>query len=189
MENTYNGNGNHEVKAKGRQKFRLKTFNSFTIEWKEKGVKVWNIVGPTDSSQRAYNVVLNDGENIRITTDGNWTISLISLADRGDKVDGRSLVQILPEEDMNMYDKLRQEMLQMFQNKAEEKGMETMEEADDLEFEEEDENLIDTPYEYKAMVDEYLAQRPEDEPYKDEFEKKEEVEQEKTEDEQETVDT
>ena len=173
MENTYNGNGNHEIKAKGRQKFRLKTFESFVIEWKEKGKKVWNIVGPADSNQRAYNVVLNDGESLKVNTNGNWTISLIALEERGDKADSKSLVQILPEEDMNMYDKLRQEMLQMFQNKAEEHNMETMEEANDLDFEEEDENLIDTPYEYKAMVDEYLKENPEEQPYTDEFEKKE----------------
>lgn len=185
---TYNGEGKHDVRAKGRQKFKLKTFESFVVEWKEKNKKVWNIVGPHDSTIRTYEVILNNGEMLQITTEGKWTIQMIDLPLRGERSDGESLVEIIPEGEMNMYDKLRQEMLQMFQQKAVEAGYETLEEADDLEFEEDDENLIDTPYEYKAMVDEYIAQRPQDEPYTDEFENKleeKEVEQKKEEEKQE----
>ena len=161
MENTYNGEGNHELQAKGRQKFRLKTFESFVIEWKEKGRKVYNIVGPSSSDVRAYDVVLNNGEKIKINTEGKWTISLTDLPNKGETPSGESLVEILPEGEMNMYDKLRQEMLQMFQDRAQEHGYETLNEADDLDFYDEDENLIDTPYEYKAMQDEYLAEEAE----------------------------
>ena len=189
MENTYNGKGEHEIKARGRQKFRLKTFEPFHVEWKEAGKRVWNLVGPKSTDQRSYDVILNDKEQIKIRTEGEWTISLIDLASRGETPDGESLVEILPEGEMNMYDKLRQEMLQLFQNKAQEHNMETLEEADDLEFEDDDENLIDTPYEYKAMTEEYLAQRPEYEAYKDEFEKKEVKNDEKEEEKQEEGDT
>ena len=38
---TYNGEGTHEYRAKGRQQIRVKTFKEFTIEWKERGKKVW----------------------------------------------------------------------------------------------------------------------------------------------------
>ena len=102
---------------------------------------------------------MNDGEHIKVNTDGKWTISLEDLTKRGETPDGKSLVEILPEGEMNMYDKLRQEMLQMFQDRAENNDMDTMEEANDLEFDDDDENLIDTPYEYKAMTDEYLAEQ------------------------------
>ena len=174
MENVYNGEGNHELQAKGRQKFRIKTFETFVVEWKEKGRKVFNIVGPHESTVREYSVVLNNGEKIKITTEGKWTIELIDLPTKGEIADSKSLVEIIPEGEMNMYDKLRAEMLRMFEQRAELHGMESYDEADDLEFEEDDENLINTPYEYQALKDEYLAQRPEDEPYTDEFEKKEE---------------
>ena len=174
MENTYNGEGNHELQAKGRQKFRVKTFESFVIEWKEKGRKVYNIVGPRDSTIREYSVVLNNGEKIILNTEGKWTISLIDMPTTKEKADSKSLVEIIPEGEMNMYDKLRAEMLKMFEDRAEFYGKETYEEADDLDFDEDDENLIDTPYEYKAMRDEYLAEMEENEPYEDQFEKKEE---------------
>ena len=174
MENTYNGEGNHELQAKGRQKFRVKTFESFVIEWKEKGRKVYNIVGPRDSTIREYSVVLNNGEKIILNTEGKWTISLIDMPTTKEKADSKSLVEIIPEGEMNMYDKLRAEMLKMFEDRAEFYGKETYEEADDLDFDEDDENLIDTPYEYKAMRDEYIAEMEKNEPYEDQFEKKEE---------------
>ena len=155
MDKAYNGKGNHEVKAKGRTKFRVKTFEPFHIEWKEKGKKVWNLVAPNDHNARSWEVVLNNGESINLTTEGKWTISLEPLQTRGETPDGKSVVEILPAGEMNMYDKLRQEMLQMFQNKKMEEGYESMEEANDLDFEEDDENLIDTPYEYREMMEEY----------------------------------
>ena len=90
MENTYNGEGNHELQAKGRQKFRVKTFESFVIEWKEKGRKVYNIVGPRDSTIREYSVVLNNGEKIILNTEGKWTISLIDMPTTKEKADRKN---------------------------------------------------------------------------------------------------
>jgi len=73
-----------------------------------------------------------------------------------DPVDPESLVETLAPEEMNIYDKLRAEMLGMLSQFADKNDLDSIDESDDLDFpDDEDEGLIDTPYEYAAMMEEY----------------------------------
>ncbi len=72
-----------------------------------------------------------------------------------DPVDPESLVETLAPEEMNLYDRLRAEMLGMLSQFADKNDLETVEEADDFEVDDDDDPLINTPYEYAAMMDEY----------------------------------
>lgn len=72
-----------------------------------------------------------------------------------DPVDPESMVEIVTPSEMNIYDRLRSEMLTYVNQIADKKGFDTIDEADDLDFPDDDENDILTPYEAIDMAEEY----------------------------------
>ena len=155
MENkTYNGKGIHEFTAHGREKIKLRTFEEYTVQVKLKGEEEYIIVAPKESTSRFEKIVVNDGDFVRIYTGGEWTVSRDTLPDIKEEGGGESMVEIIPEHEMNMYDRLRAEMMGVISRYAEAKELDSWEDDNDFELEDEDEPLIDTPYEYKAVIEE-----------------------------------
>lgn len=141
-----------KFKSEREQLFTLRTVDSFTIIVNDE------IVAPKRSTDRYAQIALSKDDDVEVYTEKRSNYRLKPMADRYEKNNGVSKVEIIPEGEMNMYDRLRNEMMGMISQYAEEKGYENYEESDDFELEDEDEPLINTPYEYKAMIEEQPIQ-------------------------------
>ena len=97
-------------------------------------------------------------EHYIFKTKGDATIHITDLPSRGEIVSSESMVEIIPVEEMSMYDRLRGEMVGYLSRIAEEKNMDTWEDDNDFAEEDDTSDTPLTPYEYAVMQEEYLAE-------------------------------
>lgn len=124
------------------------------------------IVAPNNALDRYAQFEVEKEDKIHISMDDTCihTIIIKTLPNKKEIVSSESTVETIPEGELSIYDRLRGEMLGIMSQYAEAKGMDSYEEDNDFEMEDEDEPLINTPYEYKAMIDEYPIEEKEPEP-------------------------
>jgi len=92
-------------------------------------------------------------------------LEVIPVSSRYESGGGEKLVEVIDDSELSMYDRLRAEMLAKISEVADARGEESFEEANDLEFEDDDSDIPLTPYEYHEMVEEHLRDdNPEEAP-------------------------
>lgn len=157
-----NGKGNLLYEANTRMRVSIHTTGEFHLLLNDR------IVAPNNANDRFAQKELNVNDRLELVmeTENRYSMVIKELPNRGEVVSSESMVEIIPEEEMSMYDRLRADMLGAISKFAEAKGMDNYENDNDFEMEEE-ENLINTPYEYQAMVDEYPIEPEEPEPEKE----------------------
>lgn len=144
-----NGKGNLKYQSEVRQRITIRTEGEFLL------VKNDDIIAPKKNDDRYAQINANKGDVLELETEGRYTLILVDLPSRGEVVSSESLVEIIPESEMSIYDKLRAEMMTTISRFAESQNKDSYEDADDFEIDDEEEALIDTPYEFKAMIEEY----------------------------------
>ena len=144
------GRGNLDLVMECRTLLTIRTEKEFMVVVDE------DIVAPNSNSDRYAQITVEKDQSVHLTTKGAYTVVTKELPKTKEEAIGESLVENIPEGEMSIYDRLRAEMLGTLSRYAEERGMDSYEEDDDYEFEDDDEGLIDTPYEYAAMKEEYL---------------------------------
>ena len=113
------------------------------------------IVAPDSTIERTFSSKMNKGDKLEIQTMGRWTMTQDEKKFSGEKANPVSMVEIVPDGELSMLERYKAEMMGYISNFAESRGYETEEEANDFDFEDDDDNLIDTPYEYQDMMQEF----------------------------------
>ena len=119
-------------------------------------------IGPASANSRYFKRKFEKDTELHITCDGIFSLNENIISPRREIPSGEKLVEIIPEDEMNMYDRLRAELLQVMSDMSSKKGDETFDESDDYELEEDDDTPL-TPYEFADMKEEYLREVPKDE--------------------------
>lgn len=115
-------------------------------------------IGPDSVHDRVWKKRLDKDETIYIDFSGVIAFTN-NPVNRYDPSGGDKIVEIIPESEMNMYDRMRAELLSVISDMAVKRGDESFEEADDLEFEDEESDQAPlTPYEFQDMQEEYLVE-------------------------------
>ena len=70
------------------------------------------------------------------------------------------MVEIIPAEEMSVYDRLRAELLARVDQLAGQAGYDTLDDEDDYDVDDEDWDTPLTPHEYSVMYEEYLKENP-----------------------------
>lgn len=117
------------------------------------------LVAPNDAHCRYVKIAVTASDVVELHTDGIYQTKIKLLPTRGERLDPNSLCEVIDEQELSMFDRLRAEMQNLVSAYADDKQQDTWDEDNDLDFEEED-PLIDTPYEYKAMQEEFLEELP-----------------------------
>lgn len=115
-------------------------------------------IGPANCNERVFKSRFPKGTELFVDFEGNCALQhfYINSSEIGG---GDKLVEIIPDNEISMYDRLRSEMLNMMSDISDKRGDESLEEASDLELDEDDETPL-TPYEYQDMAEEYLIENP-----------------------------
>lgn len=113
------------------------------------------IIAPDNVASRHWKGILKKGQNLEVHTEGRYTIKQKEKVFRGEIANTESMVEIVPEGELSMLERYKAEMMAQISALAEEKGLDSFEEDNDLDWDEEDENLINTPYEYTEMAMEF----------------------------------
>lgn len=115
-------------------------------------------IGPDSLGDRFYSAIFEKGDVIFIDFEGNCSIEAKEVANTMEIPSGEKLVEIIPEEEMSLYDRLRGEMMQYLSDMSDKRGDESFEEANDFDIDDEDYDIPLTPYEYNDMIEEYPGQ-------------------------------
>ena len=152
-----NGQGIVELVAEKDMLITVRTQREFTV------VVNNELVAPNNALDRYAQFEVKKDDKIHISMDETCvhTVVLKELPNRKEVHTDESILEVIPEGEISMYDRLRNEMLGLVSQYAEAKGMDTFEDDNDYELEDEDEPLIDTPYEYKALIDEIPVEQKE----------------------------
>jgi len=93
----------------------------------------------------------------QIPKDAEATLKVEFLPLRYESNNGEQLAIDVDTSEMSMYDRLRNDLLVKISEYADSKGLDTLYDDDDMEFEEDNSDVPLTPYEYKEMQEEYLS--------------------------------
>jgi len=154
-----NYDGDFNVLLDARTRITIRTSSVFLVEVKKSNHDNYTIVAPDSVTSRYAQLELSAGDQIKVATEGKTTYLTAFLPTRDEHPDPESLCEVVSDEKLSMYDRLKAEMFQKISAYAEERGLDTFEDDNDHSFEE-DENLITTPYEYQAMQEEALENQP-----------------------------
>jgi hypothetical protein len=136
-------------KAELRTKFQIRTMGLFTIL--VNGV----IVGPSTTNSRFMEYTLAAGDELELVTTGKYSYCTFELPPNGEVVSSESMVEILEEGEMSMYDRLRQEVISSMSAYADQRGYDSFDEADDFELDDDEDNMLPlTNYEFAAVQEE-----------------------------------
>ena len=109
------------------------------------------IVAPDNMTDRRWKGTVKKGEKLEVITEARWTMKQEEVKFRGEIANPESMVEIVPEGELGMLERFKAEMMSQISQYAEDKGLDNFEEDNDLNWEDDDENLINTPYEYQEM--------------------------------------
>jgi len=113
-------------------------------------------IAPSASTSRYCKIRMSRGE-VYTVTPVNGVVSIdLEPFQRLETPTGDKLVEIIPEHEMNMYDRLRQDLLSEMSRLADMKEHETFEEANDFDLDDDSDDVPLTPYEFEDMKEEYL---------------------------------
>lgn len=162
---TENKKGTFNVQLDNRTRITLRCTEPYALSHQIDGQEHPTVLAPDTVDSRYYQGIHDGGSKLTITTNGYTTIVTKELAPRDEHPSPDSLCEVVHEEKLSMYDRLKAEMFQAISQYAEDKGLDTFEDDDDHEFmDDADDNLIDTPYEYQAMQEDTLNAAPIPEP-------------------------
>ena len=117
------------------------------------------IVAPKKSTDRVVRLQLKANDNLEIETEGRTTLDFTEIKSSGERNSGESQVEIIEDENLNMYERMKADIMRSVSGYANEKGMDTLDEEDDYELDEEDDNQAPmTEYEYQDMVEEFYVE-------------------------------
>ena len=119
------------------------------------------IVAPDSLDERVWHGQMNKGDKLEVQTNGRWTMKQHEEEWRGEKANPVSLVEIVPDGELSMLERYKAEMMSYISTIAENRGYESEEDANDFDWEEDD-GLIDTPYEFKEMLSEFPVEESEE---------------------------
>lgn len=114
-------------------------------------------IGPNSVNDRIWKKRTKKDEEYYFDFEGNIALEIHSIKTH-DSSGGDKMVEIIPESELSMYDRLRSELLSMMSEVSEKHGDESYEEANDLEIDDEDDDIPLTPYEFHDMKEEYLKE-------------------------------
>lgn len=145
-----NGQGKFEITMEQDARITVRSLREFTILVNNE------IVAPNNALDRYAQIEVRKGDDLVAEMDEECqhTIIIKELPNRNETPSSESLVEIIPEGEMSMYDRLRGEMMGLISQYAEKKGMDTWEDDGDYEIDDDEDPLIDTPYEFNAMIEE-----------------------------------
>lgn len=143
----------HPIKTDELGILEIRTYGIFVLSVNDR------IVGPDNASDRFFKTAVTASDVVEIHTDQPYQTKIKVLPYRNEHPDPNSLCEIIDESELSMFDRLRAEMHTLVTGFADDKDKESYEDSQDLDFEEED-PLIDTPYEYQAMEEEFLPDQP-----------------------------
>lgn len=150
-----NHEGSFDVELSSRTRVTLRTTEPFSVSIQRTDQTLPEILGPDRADQRYFQAEFGRDTILSIQTTGIVTMIQVALPEREEYPDPTPHCDMVEDEQLSMYDRLKAEMFQALSVYAEEKGLDTWDEDDDLEFIEDD-NLINTPYEYEALKDEFV---------------------------------
>ena len=101
----YSGNGNHDIHFEEDSLLTVRTTKEFTIIIGE------DITAPNKSTDRYAQIEVKKGELVHLITDEHYTIITKEKANRYEENNGENLVEVIPENEMSLYDRLRQDMI------------------------------------------------------------------------------
>lgn len=118
-------------------------------------------IGPNSVNDRRFAIRLGKTAEIFVEFEGNCSLTEtpVRLADPSG---GEKMVEIIPDHELSMYDRLRSELVSMMSEYADKSGHESYEEASDLDLDEDDDVPL-TPYEFQDMKEEYLRENADSE--------------------------
>jgi len=147
--NTGSGKFEHSFDDFG--KFEIHCDDEFYV-YVSRGDKLF-LLGPRSSTDRRFVFDVMSGDLVQVKTSGlwSWIFEAGGIAEPGG---GPKLVEHIPAEEMSIYDRLRAEMLEKLSELAGEHGYDTLEDEEDLDFDDPDFETPFTPYEAVEMDDE-----------------------------------
>lgn len=117
------------------------------------------IVAPSYVYSRSARLNVSTGDVIELVTDGKFTVTQKPISSgRFESPYGEKLLEAIPENHINMYDRMRAEMLGYLSQMAEKKGLDTYDDDEDDYYADEDVDNPLTPSEYVVMRDEFLKE-------------------------------
>jgi hypothetical protein len=140
----------------GKASVKITTTGDFTILRTDLETGEFEVVGPMSSTDRQFKLVVNKDETIEIKCDDDTYVTL-EASYHASSYDNTTSEKLLVESDYepSMYDKLRTEMLMLLSQKAEENGLDSIQDEASLDFIDDDSETPLTPYEYSVMQEEF----------------------------------
>lgn len=149
--NTGSGKFEHLFKQFG--KFEIHCDSEFTVYLSNSDTGELIPIGPKSSTDRHFVYDVMPGYLVQVVTSGlwSWIFEVGAVAEPGG---GPKLVEHIPAEEMSIYDRLRAEMLEKLSELAGERGYDTLDDEEDLDFDDPDFDVPFTPYEAVEMDEE-----------------------------------
>jgi hypothetical protein len=156
-----NNKGKFEYVVEGDSKVTIRCTEEFTVMVQKSGSKDKSIVGPNSSTDRLFVYVAGDLDTIICDTKGLSTTLVTPMSPRAETPLGRSLTVTVDDTEMTVADQVRLQVAQIMSQTADKHGYDTLEDEDDLDYEDDDEGFTPlTPYEYKEMSEQHLDYDP-----------------------------
>lgn len=155
MEKRLNFEGTQNVELSTRSRVTIRAVKPFVVSSGTLGQEDFAILGPNSDSDRYFQSEFTRDTVITVDTLGHFTVVIVELPERDEHPDPISMCEVVEDEQLSMFERLKAEMFNALSVYAESKGLDTFEDDDDLDFVDDD-GLINTPYEYEALKDEFL---------------------------------
>lgn len=120
------------------------------------------IIGPKTSTQRFFTIDLLQNQEVQIRSHGDVSTLFRAFSRRGESGGGEKLVEVVESRELDMFSRLRGQLLELASNVAQRNGYDSYEEDSDLDFDDDEDSAQApfTPYEYQDMVEEMPKARP-----------------------------